>query len=346
MSRKAVSINQQDHEFRTLIEYIIDVEGVRTKFLLRNNYVSPRYLGGGGQGRVVGAWDQVYNRNVAVKQMHYCTNSELLEIQEEISILQSLNNRNTISLLDTYSSVNCTDSEGYLYLVMEQTDGDLFSLRNKLDHQKLSFLLFQLLSGVNYLHSLGIMHRDLKPQNVGLSRDGSLKILDFGLSRRVPGNALVEATRAGTRNYKSPELLLGNRYGQSADMWAVGCIAAELVLKSALFPGVNESHQLELICQSLGEPDYEYLQQLDILQRSQLNYYTLDVEERELDSSIPDELFVQNTSFDFERTEQFRDLIGRLLEFDPSKRLLAEEALSHPYFNRLSHKLPSQRLSE
>ena len=336
------TVNQQENDVRTLIEYFIAVDGVRTKFLLRNSYVSPRYLGGGGQGRVVGAWDRINNRNVAVKQMYYCTNSELLDIQEEISILQSLNNKNSISLLDTYSSVNCTDSEGYLYLVMEQMDGDLFSLRNKLDHQKLSFLLSQLLSGVSYLHSLGIMHRDLKPQNVGLSRDGSLKIIDFGLSRRVRGNALVEPTRAGTRHYKSPELLLGNMYGQTADMWAVGCIAAQMVLNTALFPGVNESHQLELICQSLGEPDSEYLQQLDILQKSQLNYYTLDVEERELDSSIPDELFVHNTFADLERTEQFRDLISKLLVFDPSKRLLAEEALNHPYFN----KIPSQRLSE
>ena len=335
MSQKTGSINEEGRELRTLIEYIIDVDGVKTKFLLRNDYVSPRYLGGGGQGRVVGAWDQANNRNVAVKQVHYCTNSELVEIHEEISILQSLNNKNTISLLDTYSSVNCTDSEGYLYLVMEQMDGDLFSLRNKLDHHKLSFLLFQLISGVSYLHSEGIMHRDLKPQNVGLCRDGSLKILDFGLSCRVQGNALIEPTRVGTRNYKSPEILLGNRYGQSADMWAVGCIAAELVLKGALFPGVDESHQLELICQSLGQPDYEFLQQLDKPQRSQINFYTLDAEERELDASIPDELFVQNSIFDLERTEQFRDLVNRLLEFDPSKRLLAEEALNHPYFNRL-----------
>ncbi|KAI6660018.1 Mitogen-activated protein kinase 9 isoform X5 [Oopsacas minuta] len=330
--------------YGTLNEYIIDVNGVQTTFLLKNNYVSPRYLGRGGQGRIVCAWDNLNNINVAIKQVQYTTKLELLEIQEEISILQSVKQKNNIFLLDTYHSANCSNSEGYLYLVMELMDGDLHCIRNKLDHKKLSFLLYQLITGVNYLHSKGIIHRDIKPHNVGVSRDGSLKILDFGLSCRIDLNTILEPTRVGTLHYKAPEMLLGNMYNQSADMWAVGCVAAELILKDTLFSGINESNQLETICQTLGQPDYEFLQQLDILQRTQLNYYTLDVEERVQDFNIPDELFVHNTRHDMECTEQFRDLLNKLLEFDSNKRLSSEEALNHPYFNRFSHRLTSRNI--
>lgn len=323
-------------EYTKLNEYIIDANGIQTTFLLKNNYVTPKYLGGGAQGRVIGARDKMNNKKVAIKQVRYSTESEFIDIQEEISILQSINQKNNISLIDTYQSTNCTNTEGEMYLVMESTDGDLSCIRNKLDHKKLSFLLFQLITGVNYLHSEGIVHRDLKPENVGVSRDGSLKILDFGLSRRMDWSSSFEPSRVGTRHYKAPELLLGSPFNQSADMWAVGCIAAELVLKDTLFAGMNETHQLETICQTLGQPYYQILQDIDFLQKTELNMYNLEIEEINSDINMPDHLFIHNTSIDLECSNQFRDLLNKLLEFDPSKRILAEEALHHPYFNKFT----------
>ena len=318
---------------KTLHEYIIQANGLQTKFLLKNNYVFPKYLGGGSQGMVVGAWDKVNEQHVAIKKMNYDTKAAWSDIQKEISIYRSLNQENTVSLLDTYQSANCTNKEGSFYMVMELMDGDLFCIRNKLNHRKLSFLLFQLITGVNYLHSVGIVHRDLKPHNVGVSKNCSLKIFDFGLSCRIERNELLEHSRVGTLHYQAPEILLGNPYNQSADMWAVGCICAEIVFKETLFSGSNEEDQLELICQSLGQPSQEFLQQLDISQRTLLNYYTQDLHERSIESLLPDEVFDIQNRLDLKHTEQFRDLVSRLLEIDPAKRIRAADALEHPYLS-------------
>ena len=74
-------------EYTKLNEYIIDANGIQTTFLLKNNYVTPKYLGGGAQGRVIGARDKMNNQKVAIKQVRYSTESEFIDIQEEISIL-------------------------------------------------------------------------------------------------------------------------------------------------------------------------------------------------------------------------------------------------------------------
>ena len=120
---------------------------------------------------------------------------------------------------------------------------------------QIKLFLFQLICGVNYCHSRRIIHRDLKPQNLLVDRAGNLKIADFGLARAfgIPIKTLTHEIE--TLWYRAPEVLLGQKqYSLGVDIWAVGCIFAELVEKRPLFNGDSEIDQIFKIFQFHGTP--------------------------------------------------------------------------------------------
>lgn len=130
-----------------------------------------------------------------------------------------------------------------LVIVMEYLPANLHLmmqfLREELDLPKIKAYLWMLLEGVMYMHENHIMHRDLKPTNLLISNNGVLKIGDFGLARIYVENEpdRLYSHQVATRWYRAPELLYGARkYTNSVDMWAVGCIAAEMINRSPLFP--------------------------------------------------------------------------------------------------------------
>ena len=174
----------------------------------------------------------------------------------EISVLRQLKHPNIVELSDVIQS------EGRLYLVFEFVDKDLKkyleACHGPLSPQLIKSYSIQLLRGLEYCHVRGIMHRDLKPQNILVSRDGRLKIADFGLAR-----AFVPPIRPFTHEvvtlwYRPPEILLGCKtYALPVDMWAVGTIIAEMVTKRPLFPGDSEIDELFKIFRVLGTPNEE-----------------------------------------------------------------------------------------
>lgn len=150
-----------------------------------------------------------------------------------------------------------------IYMAMEFVEHDMKSLLDTMSRRNKRFstgeqktLMRQLLSGIEHMHKLWILHRDLKTSNLLMSHTGVLKIADFGLAREY-GEPLKKYTSiVVTLWYRSPELLLGTKlYSTPVDMWSVGCIMAEFILLKPLFPGRVELDQLKKIFIEMGTPN-------------------------------------------------------------------------------------------
>lgn len=181
----------------------------------------------------------------------------------------------------------------------------------------------QLLSGLKHLHSANILHRDLKPGNLLINSNCELKICDFGLARTGSDNGEFMTEYVVTRWYRAPELLLFcGSYGASVDMWSVGCILAEILGREPIFPGTDSLNQLKLIVSVLGsqrEADLEFIDK----PKGKKFIQSLNSKGTQFCSLYPD------------ADPLAIDLLGRLLVFDPSKRITVTEALCHPYISSL-----------
>jgi len=196
----------------------------------------------------------------------------------------------------------------------------LSTMRTRFLPSEIKTLMRQILSAVASMHSHWIVHRDLKTSNLLMTNRGRIKIADFGLARMF-GDPLREMTSlVVTLWYRAPELLLGTKiYDTAVDMWSVGCIFAELLLKEPLFPGKNETDQLSRIIRLLGLPT-----------ESTWPGYTKFAK-----AHLKHSVYIQNNIRHHFRhfSKATIDLLKSMLCYDPSKRISAEEALEHPYFH-------------
>ncbi|CAH2017604.1 unnamed protein product [Acanthoscelides obtectus] len=161
----------------------------------------------------------------------------------EISLLKGLRHSSIVELLDVMQT---TDK---LYLVFEYLDLDLKryldGTRSPLEAELIRSYMKQLIEALAYLHSHRILHRDLKPQNLLVDKEGHIKLADFGLSRSFSLPTRTYTHEVVTVWYRAPELLLGARmYCTGIDIWSLGCVMAEMFTKRAIFPGDSEIDQL------------------------------------------------------------------------------------------------------
>jgi serine/threonine protein kinase len=180
----------------------------------------------------------------------------------EISLLKELDHPNIVRLLDVEHSQSPTQR---LYLVFEWLDQDLKKYMDevarsqpnaRMSSKLLKSYMFQLVRGLDFCHSRGVVHRDLKPQNLLIDRTGTLKIADFGLARAFCIPLRSYTHEVVTLWYRAPEILLGQRkYGLAVDMWSVGTIFAEMVNFYPLWPGDSEIDELFRIFRTLGTPN-------------------------------------------------------------------------------------------
>lgn len=213
----------------------------------------------------------------------------------------------------------------------EHMDGNLFHLmkhrRSPFPEDRIKSVMYQLFSAISYIHTNGYFHRDLKPENILYLKQGEIvKLADFGLTREI--RSVPPFTEyVSTRWYRAPELLMHNdKYNSPVDLWAVGCIMAELFLLRPLFPGDSESETLNRIEQVVArtyKPDKSNLG----LGRSvvSLPQKTRNLTLMSLSSLIP------NASKDA------IDLMERLLIWEPNDRLKASAALRHKFFDDLQN---------
>ncbi|KAI9529332.1 Mitogen-activated protein kinase 8, partial [Dissostichus eleginoides] len=343
--------NKREKEY-----YSIDVGD--STFMVLKRYQNLRPIGSGAQGIVCSAYDHNFERNVAIKKLSrpFQNQTHAKRAYRELVLMKCVNHKNIIGLLNVFTPQKTLEEFQDVYLVMELMDANLCQvIQMELDHERLSYLLYQMLCGIKHLHAAGIIHRDLKPSNIVVKSDCTLKILDFGLARTA-ATGLLMTPYVVTRYYRAPEVILGMGYqanvdiwavgcimaemvrhkilfpGRDFDVWSVGCIMAEMVRGSVLFPGTDHIDQWNKVIEQLGTPSQEFLMKLN---QSVRTY----VENRpryagySFEKLFPDVLFPADSEHNKLKASQARDLLCKMLVIDASKRISVDEALQHPYIN-------------
>ncbi len=221
-----------------------------------DNYSKSKKLGEGTYAVVYLGTQLSTNREVAIKEIKTEGFKDGLDMSaiREVKYLQEMKHPNIIELIDVFS-----DSKQNLNLVLEVLPGDLEKvLRDKsivIGGIDVKRWLLMILRGVYHCHKNGILHRDLKPNNLLMDPMGNLKIADFGLARNLNQSYEKLTSNVVTRWYRAPELLFGARYYTGAvDVWAVGTIFAEMMLRTPYLPGSDDANQLVITIQALGTP--------------------------------------------------------------------------------------------
>ncbi|KAE9040613.1 hypothetical protein PR003_g4909 [Phytophthora rubi] len=316
-----------------------------TKFRVYRRYQLIRAIGHGAYGVVIAASDQVTGNSVAIKNIPR-TFDDLVDakrIVREIRLMRHLRHPHVVSVLDVMRPPSLANFED-TYIVTDLMETDLHRVINSpeaLSSDHIAFITYQLLCGLRYVHSAHIIHRDVKPSNVLINRDCLVKLCDFGLARGIDLRPVTPSSIDGsstpsshdgesaldealteyvvTRWYRAPELLLASRYSTAIDLWAVGCIIAEMFTRKALFPGHDHVHQLHLILQLVGSPPPD-----------DMGFVTNMKAKRWMARQQKQETKALNTVCPNAPTEAL-DLMKKLLQFDPRKRITVDEAIAHPF---------------
>lgn len=248
----------------------------------------------------------------------------------EIKLLQSLRHTNIVNLQEVMVEKNDC------FMVFEYLSHDLTGLLNhptfKLNPAQKKHLAKQMFEGLDYLHTRGVLHRDIKAANILVSSDGILKIADFGLARFYAKHHQLDYTnRVITIWYRSPELLLGEtKYTAAVDVWSAACVMVEIFARSAIFPGDGtELNQLEKIYSVLGTPNRR-----DWPGLVDMAWFEL------LRPSVKRKSVLAEKYADKVTPAAF-DLLEAMFLFDPAKRPTAAQVLQHAYFT-VEEPLPKQ----
>lgn len=290
-----------------------------------DKYQKIEKLGEGTYGIVYKAQNRETSEFVALKRIRLDNEEEGVPCTaiREISLLKELKHSNIVRLHDVLH----TDKK--LVLVFEYSDSDLKKFidayNGDLDATTVKNLLYQLLLGLSYCHHNRVLHRDLKPQNLLINKRGELKIADFGLARAFGIPVRSYSHEVVTLWYRAPDVLMGSRqYDTSIDIWSVGCIFAEMASGRPLFPGTSPKDQLLRIFRVLGTPTESTWPGV-----SQLPEF------KPFPVFSPHSLSQLFPKLDANGI----NLLEHLLEFDPARRISAQEALSHPYFSDIEKQL-------
>jgi glycogen synthase kinase 3 beta len=287
-------------------------------------------LGMGAFGKVKLAIVKSTGEKVAIKKVFQDRRYK----NRELPIMQELHHPNIVELKSYYctKAENCSDDEFYLNCIMEyvpKTLSDLISQnrknQTKFDNFTLKLFSYQMLKCIGYLHSLGICHRDIKPQNILIDpADNTLKLCDFGCAKHLVKTE-SNISYICSRFYRPPELVIGATiYTTQVDVWSMGCVIAELVINKPIFAGKSATDQLLQIMKILGTPTPEEIKSMN----------------EKFKSKLPEKAPRPWKDYFSGKTddEQFIDLVANLLVYDPTKRFSPYQALNHPFFDDLKKK--------
>nr|XP_023025248.1 protein kinase shaggy isoform X10 [Leptinotarsa decemlineata] len=256
--------------------------------------------------------------------------------------MRKLEHCNIVKLKYFFYSSGDKKDEVYLNLVLEYIPETVYKVARHYSKSKqtipISFIklyMYQLFRSLAYIHSLGICHRDIKPQNLLLDPEtGVLKLCDFGSAKHlVKGEPNV--SYICSRYYRAPELIFGAiDYTTKIDVWSAGCVLAELLLGQPIFPGDSGVDQLVEIIKVLGTPTKEQIKEMNP------NY--TEFKFPQIKSHPWQQVRVLFQVFRARTPPEAIELVARLLEYTPSSRISPLQACAHPFFNELRE--PNTRL--
>jgi len=247
----------------------------------------------------------------------------------ELALLMEIDHQNVVKAIEiVVSKRNIRD----IFMVMEFCDHDFGALlkikKQPFALSELKCLMQQLLSGLSYMHANWMLHRDLKPSNLLLNSKGILKICDFGMARRYGSPIEPYTPNCCTLWYQSPEMLMGVKtYTTAVDCWSVGVIMAQLVLGRPLFKGGTAFAQLKEILKILGTPDESTpgWNGLEEVKKWKFKFYTPRLRSLFMPKGPTLTQSCRLSSEGF-------NCLNKLLQWDPTFRLTASEALKHDWF--------------
>lgn len=304
---------------------------------LNSKYEITKLLGQGTYGKVYLGVDRVSKEKVAVKKMSFPSNVIIAkQLFREVALLGLLNGCPYIVSLKSVATSNLDDTKPFseIALIFEYLDTSLdrvIASAQAITPAHIQYILHQILLGIHHIHSAKLVHRDLKPSNILINSDCKIKIADLGMARanEILNGGHRESFFRYTPNlvtllWRSPEVILGYRADAATDMWSIGCILAELILRHPLFIGIDSDMDLLFkVFELFGTPtakDCNWIQNPKTC-NSILSYKSNTgetIQEKLRDKPVGPLLF---------------DLLLTLLEFNPTKRLTTEQALRHPWMD-------------
>ncbi|XP_047466220.1 cyclin-dependent kinase-like 1 isoform X1 [Mugil cephalus] len=309
-------------------------------------------IGEGSYGVVFKCRNKDTGQIVAIKKFVETEDDPVIKkiALREIRMLKQLKHANLVNLIEVFRR------KRKLHLVFEYCD---HTVLNELDRHPrgvpellVKRITWQTLQAVNFCHKQNCIHRDVKPENILITKHQVIKLCDFGFARILTGPCDYYTDYVATRWYRAPELLVGDtQYGPPVDVWAVGCVFAELLSGIPLWPGKSDMDQLYLIRKTLGDLTPRHQQ---VFSNNQF-FCGVSIPE-------PQEMVRQHLECQFKsgkrlmKSLRFRflqepleqkypnlshqalSLMKGCLRMDPSERLTCEQLLQHPYFDSLREK--------
>eukprot|EP00440_Ansanella_granifera_P022622 gb/GFBE01024571.1/.p1 GENE.gb/GFBE01024571.1/~~gb/GFBE01024571.1/.p1 ORF type:complete len:321 (+),score=99.94 gb/GFBE01024571.1/:1-963(+) len=299
-----------------------DFDALERAFEQRYEVTEPKVLGEGTYGKVYKAMSKTTRQVVAIKRIKL--NPEEDEgvpstALREVAVLKELNSEHVVKLFEVF----CSPSK--LTLVFELMENDLKKymkgLGKPLDPKDIKCLCWQLVKGLEVCHARRIIHRDIKPQNLLIDQQLRLKLADFGLARAFVVPLPKYTHEVVTVWYRAPEILLGSSvYSLGVDMWAVGCVFAEMATGTALFAGDSEIDTIFKVFQKLGTPTQEVWPGLNELPCFKPTFPKWPAKGWENIRNTKAQVGMQGI-----------DLLEKFMAYDPKQRMSARKGLLHPY---------------
>ncbi|XP_069123153.1 cyclin-dependent kinase-like 2 isoform X4 [Argopecten irradians] len=280
-------------------------------------------VGEGSYGMVLKCRHKETGQLVAIKKFLESEDDKMVKkiALREVRMLKQLRHDHLVNLIEVFRR------KKRLYLVFEFVDhtvlDELEKCPNGLDENTVRRILWQVLKGIEFCHLHNIIHRDIKPENILVSKSGIVKLCDFGFARTLAQPGETYTDYVATRWYRAPELLVGDtKYGRAVDVWAIGCLLAEMLTGEPLFPGESDIDQLYHIVKCFGNLTQRHK---EVFLNNPMFVGMRTPEVREV--SPLEKKFTRISSFSL-------DVMKQCLRLDPDDRPSCSQLLKHEFFNK------------